>query len=67
MEGTPKSSPPWHATPKRRGCAVPCPSNTRTSGLRSSLAAASGVASSAGVVEPEKSRIEKFFAKTFRG
>ncbi len=36
-------------------------------GLRPSLASASGVASSSGVVEPEKSRIEKFFAKTFGG
>jgi hypothetical protein len=37
------------------------------SGLRPSLAAASGVASSTGVVEPEKSRVEKLFAKVFRG
>ena len=37
------------------------------SGLRPSLATASGVASSAGVVEPEKSRVQKFFAKAFRG
>lgn len=36
-------------------------------GLRPSLASASGVASSTGVVEPEKSRVEKFFAKTFGG
>ncbi|MFL5357761.1 hypothetical protein [Archangium sp.] len=36
------------------------------SGLRPSLATASGVASSAGVVEPEKSRVEKLFAKAFR-
>ncbi|WP_375772469.1 hypothetical protein NR798_16790 [Archangium gephyra] len=36
-------------------------------GLRPSLATASGVASSTGVVEPEKSRVEKFFAKTFGG
>jgi hypothetical protein len=37
------------------------------SGLRPSLATASGVASSAGVVEPEKSRVEKLFAKVFHG
>ncbi|MFY0569450.1 hypothetical protein ACN28E_37255 [Archangium lansingense] len=36
-------------------------------GLRPSLATASAVASPAGVVEPEKSRLEKFFANTFGG
>ncbi|WP_375757306.1 hypothetical protein [Corallococcus exercitus] len=35
------------------------------SGLRPALGAASGVASPAGTLEPEKSHIEKFFAKAF--
>ncbi|QRN94375.1 hypothetical protein JRI60_35310 [Archangium violaceum] len=34
-------------------------------GLRPSLASASGVATPVGVVEPEKSRFEEFFAKAF--
>lgn len=37
------------------------------SGLRPSLATASAVASPAGVVAPEKSRVEKLFAKVFQG
>ncbi|AKJ06486.1 hypothetical protein ATI61_105528 [Archangium gephyra] len=37
------------------------------SGLRPGAAAASGVASPANVVEPEKSRVEKFFSKVFHG
>ncbi|WP_257459646.1 hypothetical protein [Archangium lipolyticum] len=36
-------------------------------GLRPSFASASGVASSSGVVQPEKSRVEEFFARAFGG